>query len=419
MGKIVDYAKGWARVRVTGAEPTAFLDKCLERRLRFWAVKPVDDFTLELCMDIKDAEKAEAAGEKCFCQVEIPERFGGPILKTRAKRRVVMFIVPLLLVMAFTAASFFVWRIEIDGAETVSETAILNALADQGVEIGSYWPSFNSELIRSGVLEGLPELKWIGVSLYGSRVHVVVREKTPVPELFDESAAVRLVAGRGGLIEEMRVLRGAGKVKAGDTAAEGDILIDSVVESPFAGARLVHASGSVRARTWYELTAVMPMEQCEKVSTGRTKTRIAVKIGDKRINFYANSGIWQEKCDNIITEKTLGVRGAFALPVTMIKETLEEYEIKSRTLSRTEASEKLEETLREELSYRLSLSHGEMVKVNFTFSVSGDLGVGTLRAECLEDIASEELISQEETEQILAEAEREDSTEDDREDNDR
>ena len=408
MERFWDTVRGYARVRVTGAEPAAFLDLCLAERLEFWGVVPEDEFTLFLTMKLSDSQQAAALAEKCFCQAEVLKRGGGPVAAKSLKRRYVFLLAALALFALLTASSLFIWRIDLEGNETVSDTRILNALEDNGVYVGSYWPSFNSEIIRSRVLEQIPELKWLSVSLFGSRVHIEVREREEAPELFDEDEYYKMTAVKGGLITQVSVLRGAGKVSVGDTAAAGDLLIDGTVYSPFAGARFVHAAGSVEARTWYELTAVIPMEYTEKTYTGRVKTHHALKIGTKRINFYGSSGIWGTKCDNIITEGPLGIEGLFTLPVSLVTMTMEEYTEHRSVLSEEEAKQRLEELLNRQLMSGLT-EDGKVTMAEFTFTVTDGFGVGTLRAECLEDIAEEKPLSPEEIFGARAESEDSDS----------
>lgn len=386
---VYNTVRGYARLKVTGVEPSVFLDAALSEDLDLWGAVPEDRFSLLVTVRLRELDRASMLAERCFCQTEVLTKRGGAAEVRKVKRRLALVISAIGLLVLLTASSLFVWRIDVAGNESVSTVRIMNALEDNGVYIGSYWPSFNSELIRSHVIEEIPELKWLSVSLFGSRVYVEVREAEPAPELFDEGKACRVVAAKAGLIDELSVLRGVGAVKKGDTVAEGDLLIDGYIQSPFAGTRAVHAAGSAKARTWYELTAILPMEYTEKVYTGDVKRCCSLKIGHSRINFYGNSGIWGEKCDKITREKSLGVEGVFTLPVSLVYMSMEEYELQTAVMDEDIARERLEQVLNRELIDSLG-EDGEVTEVKFSFSVTDGFGVGTLRAECLEDIAKEE-----------------------------
>ncbi|MEG1315989.1 MAG: sporulation protein YqfD [Oscillospiraceae bacterium] len=390
-----DAIGGYALIRAVGAEPTRLLDACIDAELDFWGAYPEDDFSIVLGAKLKDAEKILALADKCSCELEIFERHSAALLAKRLKNRFVLWIFPLALAVMLISASLFIWRIEVVGNETVSETEILNALSDSGVYIGSYWPSFSSDSIRSRVLVEIPKLKWISVSTFGSRAHVEARERIKIPKLIDEHKGVKIIAEHSGIIEEINVLRGFGKFEKGQTVAKGDTLIDGAVPSTFRETRILHALGEVRAKTWYELCAILPMEYEKKEYTGDTKRRLALIVGDNRINFYRNSGILDSKCDNIISEHTFGVKGLFELPITFVCERSEAFELLPISRTEAEAKEILEARLNAELVHRIG-KDGEIKSSEFTFCVSDGYAICTLRAECRQNIAKEKDMTEDE-----------------------
>ncbi|MFB0921449.1 MAG: sporulation protein YqfD, partial [Oscillospiraceae bacterium] len=285
---------------------------------------------------------------------------------------------------------------------------ILNVLEHSGVYIGSYWPKFTSDNIRSKVLVEIPELKWISVSVFGSRALIEVRERTDIPELFDEDEAVKIVAYESGIIESMGVLRGFPLFKKGQAALADETLISGAVPSSFRETELVHAEGSVIAHTWYELSAIMPLRYEEKAYTGEKKSRFALIFGNDRINFYGKSRIFDIDCDNIVSEHRLGIRGFFELPVTVIKETAKAYELHDADFPEDAAKSRLEALVNDELMRKIG-SDGEIISSEYTFSVVNGFAVGTLRAECVQNIAAEKEMSAEEISEAKAPKEEKES----------
>lgn len=388
MESLSDKARGIVYIKILGAEPSRFLEECANEMIEFWGAYPHDQFTLTIAMRLKSVDKLEKLAQKSCCEIEIIESKGGPIYLKRLRRRFAMWALPLLFGALLIFSSFFVWNIEINGNEKVSKTEILNALEESGVKIGSFWPGFTSDEIRTRVLLLVPELKWLSVSTFGSRAYIEVRERTDIPEIFDEDAYFRVVAGNAGIIEEINALSGRAMFSVGQTAVKGDVLIESAVESPYAGVRYVHASGDVTARTWYELSAFMPLEYAQKVYTGGSSSRFSLKIGDTRINFYRNSGILRTMCDNIITEQKLGIDGLFTLPVSIICERSEEYELQVASNSEAQAFRLLEMRLNEALLHEIG-DGGEILSSELSVNVVGSCALATLRAECRQDIAKQ------------------------------
>jgi len=393
--RLSDEVRGYAVIKAVGAEPTRLIDRCADENIDFWGVCPEDEITFIFKTRLKHAEEILGFAEKCCCEAEIIERRGAPIEIKKLRRRYALWILPLILIFLLVASHFFIWEIEITGNDAVSDIEILNALEDSGVYIGSFWPDFTSDSIRSRVLVKVPELKWLSVSVFGSKAVVEVRERTDIPELFDEDEAVKIVAGEPGIIQSISVLRGFSLFKKGQTAAENDTLIGGAVPSTFGATEIMHAEGVVIARTWYEICAVMPLKYSEKIYTGEKESRFALIIGNERINFYGKSRIFNTNCDNIVSERRLGIEGFFELPVTIVEETSESYELSDADSTEDAARARLEALAGDELRRRIG-EDGEIISSEFTFSVIDGTAVGTLRAECRQNIAAEKQMTAEE-----------------------
>lgn len=395
MERLSDRLRGCARVRITGAEPERVINACAAGGMEFWGLEREEDFALLLTVRAADRGRLETLAGKCLCEAETLGITGGRKLLNRVKARPVLWVLPLLLAAVLAASSLFVWRIDITGNVTVSDREILTALRESGVYTGAFWPAFTSDMIRSRVMVKLPELKWVGVSTFGSRTAVKVRELTPIPQVLDETAPAVIVAKRGGLIERMGVLRGFPLFENGQTAAEGDVLIDALVPGKERGGRIVRAMGYVTARTWYELTAAAPLTVTVKEYTGESRTDYALRLGNSRINFYESSRILHTMCDNIVKEEYLGIDGYFRLPIALITETEREYVTRRAPAEAGALGEELRETLVSALKARLGAG-GTILSSRFTEGEAEGLLTVTLIAECRQNIAAERLLTEDE-----------------------
>lgn len=402
MVRLSDLLRGYAVIGASGAEPTRLLDICTARNIGFWAAVPLDELSLELCVRLGDVPRVLELADEARCELKLIKRRGAPLKLRQAKRRFVMWILPALLLLLLCFASLFTWSIEISGNEKVSDELILNALEDSGVYIGSFHPAYTSDSIRSLVMVQIPEIKWIGIRAFGSRVSVLVRERTEIPELYDKFEPTNVYAAYPGLIEELRAFNGKPMYIKGQTVAKGDMLISGAVPSSYAPTVICHARGEVIARTWHEISAVMPLEYSAKRQTDDETSRWALKFGDKRINFYSSSGITGIKCDNINTEYKVGLNGLFELPVSLLREKTIFYETYTAKINENAAKTALKLQVEGELLKRIG-EKGEIVSQNLTFSRSGGSLVATLLAECRQDIAEERPMTQAQLEQIQRE----------------
>ena len=285
------------------------------------------------------------------------------------------------------ASRLFVWDIEVEGNEDVSRGEILRALAECGVESGSFWPTWSADRIKNEVILRIPELAWVGVSVDSSRATVRVRERDEAPEVTDKDAPYSVTARRTGIIERTEVYLGAPLVQAGDAVLEGETLVSGAVESGLGTVRYVHASAKIEARTYYELTAAAPLEYSEAVEAG-SRTRWALVVGNERLNLYPGGSGLDENCSKVTTEHALEWPGVFSLPVSLVREEILEYDIVTRSADTAALQQRLETQLASELERQLD-GRGEVLSQSFSAAESGGLLYVTLRAECLEDIAAE------------------------------
>lgn len=113
------------------------------------------------------------------------------------------------------------------------------------------------------------------------------------------------MARKAGLVKEILVLEGNPLVKEGETVVPGQMLISGVIPPPqkkeeqpgnevseqeegpeeeeVVEPKIVHAKGMVRARVWYEEYGEAEIVEHGQRPSGRTATRVSIKIGTKVI----------------------------------------------------------------------------------------------------------------------------------------
>ena len=391
MGKVLEHVKGTVRAELCGAFPEAALNTCALSAIELWSLECVDQYTVRVTLYEKQLKDFEAAAEKSMCQVTILDLSGGSKNRGFLRRRMWLLLSAVLAGLLLFLSSLFIWEIDIRGNDRLTEGQILRALEDCGVRQGSYWPGLSADLVRSRMLTQLPELAWMTVNVNGSRAVVLISERQEKPEIYQESRAVDIIAGKTGIISKMSVLNGKPLAEPGQSVIEGETLVTGLMDSITNAPRLVRARADVIADTWYELTAVCPNTMETKREKKSSISRFALRLGKRRINFYFGDGKHIDECDKIIYEYNLGIKGFFALPLTLVREELVRWEKSPEEADRvTEMEEKLYSFLEEGI---------EGAIVSSSFSVSGSEGLlrVTLRAQCLENIAAIAEIGSDET----------------------
>ena len=322
MVRLAELLRGSVTAELEGADTARFLNRCAARGIGLQRAEPQDNFTLALRFRRRELDTVREAAEKSGCTLRVIRGRGLPYAARGLRSRWALCVGSLLCALALLWASLHVWELELRGAECVGEPALRAALDEAGVGVGSFWPAFVNERINCRVLYALPELSWAAVQVRGSRAVALVREAVPPPEVCNIHEATEIVAGKAGLVTEVRALRGEAAVKPGQTVLAGETLVSALVHSSFekADVRRVHAVAEVYARTWYSLSACAPLSRTEKRPAGREKLRLALELGGRRIYFYDNSGNPAGEYDKLTKTYRLAIPGKFSLPLALTVE---------------------------------------------------------------------------------------------------
>lgn len=383
MLRIVGFFVGSIRIRITGRRPERTLNEFANNALRFTGVRKSSESSIELTIGKRDLTKAEALCIQSMSSLTVLSKKGLPYFLLRFKKRYVLYFTPLLSVLFAFYLSFYIWEIDVSGNETVTDGEILSALENAGVRIGTFGPDIDQEIIRSEVIAEIDRLSWLTVNVYGCRAEVLVRERIERPELICEREPTEVRAGRTGLITNINVYAGKPLVKAGELVMLGQTLITGQMDSISSGIRFVHAMGDITARTWYSLSACMPLEYCTKNYTGESITRKSIVIGNLRINLYLNSAVSMINYDQVTETERIRL-GGFHIPVSMITTTYRQYTPVRSSMREEQAEYILKQRLTVMLNERIK--GAELTNTLYEVEIQNGVMTVTLNAECLEQI---------------------------------
>ena len=388
-GRVERLLRGAAEIRIVGAAPWKLVNACVRERISIEGVESDDLITCRALIFAADAERVQALAARCGCETEILSVRGFPVWVRALRRRRWAALLAFAAAAALLVSSLFVWDIRVtENDSDIPDALILRTLSEQGVGVGSFWPAFRGERIRSRALAELPGLSWLAVNVRGSRAAVEVRSAIEKPEVVDPLRVCDVRASRSGVVTDIRVLEGEALVSRGDAVTAGQILVSGERAARRGETRLVHAAAEITAHTWYELTASAPLSVSRKEPNGAVRRRFAVLIGDSRIIFCSDSGISGMECDKITKIWQLGIKDVFSLPFALILETVRPYALRESAASPAAVRAALEEELRAAVQERIG-DAGKVISEHFTAEERGGELRLTLRCECEERIDEE------------------------------
>lgn len=395
MKRLVNYLRGIIRLSVTGPFPERVVNLCAQNRVDFWAVDWRDEHTIFFTVRSRGLRQVEHFAQRVECQVTVERRGGLPDFVQKFRKRYAFLIGLSLSLCVVGVLSCFVLTVEITGNQMVSDAVIFQQLQRFGVYPGAYGPGLDRRQIEQEILLSLKDLAWMTINLHGTRVEVQVKEKQLAPETVDEKGFFHIISETDGIITQIEPELGDALVQEGDTVAKGDILISGTVTlEPPQYSELpdryyhLHARGRVWARTWRQITAVIPSETAVKNYVGTQKTVWAINFFGKRVEFFGNSSILDGFYDKITSVRRAALPGGIELPIWLVREEYRRYEPETTDVELNAAAQLLEDALKEYLGFLVG-GDGQVLHIEYkTQLAEGKICVSAV-GECLEEIGQE------------------------------
>lgn len=390
--RITNFLRGYVTVRVESPSPEQIINLCAVREIPFWDLCWTDEISFRMCTTRAGARYLRRISGDTV--VSVGREWGAPILLERLRHHYALLAGFAALLAFLFGGNFFIWGFQVSGNDTVPTETILRALEDYGITIGSPGMKIDQERLRNHVLLELPDISWLVVNVKGCTAHVQVVERLRPPQILSDADISNVVASRDGLVTEIRVLDGKGQVNQGSTVLRGQLLIAGVVDSAQSGMRLMHSLGEVWARTWYDLSVLVPLAVEAQTAQEEETTHISLDFGKRRIKLYAKGSMMAADCDKIMQYKPLTLPGGFLLPVTVVKEHTVRYATAQLHRTTEQAYEEGKAELLALLQQQMT-ENGSISETRFAAAQQGNCLLVTLRAECLEQIGQQVLLPKE------------------------
>ena len=388
----VNYLQGNVSVRVESPFPERVLNLCAVHDVPFWDLKWLDAVTFTVSTTRRGLRRLrQVVGAECT--VTVCRESGAPHFLRKFRRRYALWCGLAAFVLLLFGGNLFIWEFRVTGNQTVPDETILRALEDYGITVGSPGMHIDQENLRNHVLLELSDLSWLVVNVKGCVGHVQVVERQRPPEIVDDTDTTNVVASRPGLVTKVEALDGKAQVAAGSTVTEGQLLISGVVDSQRTGVRFLHGMGNVWARTWYDLSVMVPLSIDGHSAVERKTTRLALNFGKHRIKIYGKGSMLGADCDKIIHYSGVSLPGGLRLPITVVKE--ESVRYTDMPVQRAAADARAEgEALLLRLLEEQMTDTGTVTQTRFAAAEKNGCLLVTLKAECLEQIGRQVHITQ-------------------------
>ncbi|WP_337399953.1 sporulation protein YqfD [Congzhengia sp.] len=384
---LFSYFRGYLVITVTGNFTERFLNVCTAQNILLWDITRISGRTIRCKISVRAFKKLPKIAYNTGVNVKINARHGFPFILQQYRRRKIMLAGIFIFILFVVMANQFVWDIEVRGNETVKAADILAVLEEEGLKCGVLKSKIDQRTLKNKTMLKIPALSWLWVDKHGSKIIVDVRERVPVPEIFNPDDYCNIIAAKDAVIDSLIVRGGIPVVSIGDTVLKDTVLVTGKIPSSLKSEiRYVQSDAQIYARVWYEKTQQFSRISTIRTQTGNKKKQYTLKIFGREIHLFHSGNPPYENSDITENKHELSVFGNY-LGVTLISQEFKEVTLSEELHTEESIAAQGAQILKNQIDDE-TLPDSELLSVSDSYRAIDDTTVEvTVKAEYKEDIA--------------------------------
>ena len=252
--------------------------------------------------------------------------------------------------MLIYSLTFFIWDIDFEGNQMITDEVILEYLDSQEVFHGMAKRKVNCEQIVRDIRKNFDDIIWVSASMQGTRLFIHVKENTDTFELnLDKQSPCDIVSDKTGIVREIVIRSGVPQVQIGDEVVAGDILVSGTIDvmndaGEVVAQNYVVADADIVLETIYHYEDIIHKKYKNKVYTDRKRKIWTIHLGDIlfRLGIQKNSFV---SCEQYTKSAQLRFGENFYLPFSFGEIEILEYEWEVLEYNKNEMEKLLNDNL--------------------------------------------------------------------------
>jgi similar to stage IV sporulation protein len=345
---VLKFFRGYVQVRLTGRRPERFLNLLAHRNILIWNLSPCQDADgFDFCISKKGYEASGELLERTGTALEVKKRRGLPFFLYRYRARKLFAIGFVLAVLLLWFLSGYIWKIQVNGTESLSPDMIRTWLTEQGQSFGTKKRDVDTDEIEAGLRRDFSAIAWTSAKLSGTKLTIDIKERLPedADDSVPQSGSWDLVASEAAVITGIYTRSGTPMVQAGDVVSQGAVLILGQVDlyddnGEVSDTWEVIPDGDVTGTVTKSYEETLPVTYEKKVYQGKAKKSYTLCIGGFRLPLPL-SGAEDGTYELTSRDYQLQILPDIYLPLHLLVSTRQPYEYETGSYSRKEAKELL------------------------------------------------------------------------------
>ena len=162
-----------------------FLTECFKRGIELRSACKTD-YGFKASCRASEYKKLHRIAYAHGGRVKIIEKHGLPFIAMPLKNRTGLAVGAVAFVLVVSLLNSFVWRVEVVGNSTVSDTSVCSFLEQNDLKSGVMWSSVDRDRLCLALMSEFKDFSWVHINKQGAVARVEISERTPEPKPADE-----------------------------------------------------------------------------------------------------------------------------------------------------------------------------------------------------------------------------------------
>lgn len=361
--RLIKYFRGYVEVALWGYAPERFLNLCSNHNILIWDLRQEGE-VYYFHISVDGFRSLKPLLKKSGTHVKISKKNGIPFFFFRYRKRKILFLSVFICMMILYTLSRFIWKIHINGNDSVTDDSLLQFLEEKNSSYGTPVSEIDCTKLEEEIRSCFKSIIWTSVKREGTTLTIDVQENLVVasqpsnaqlPEEFQrqEQKGYDLLAMCDGTVESIYVRKGTPVVQQGDSVKKGEVLVSGALpiyddSGTLTDYQYCTADADIQLKTVYAYKDSFSKKHVQRTYSGQKETRYGISLFDAYVPIpWKKTGYDQYTV--LDTRTQLRLCDSFYLPVCLIKRTYEEYEevqtVYTKKEARAHAAENLTEFL--------------------------------------------------------------------------
>lgn len=359
--RLIKYFRGYVEVALWGYAPERFLNLCSNHNILIWDLRQEGE-VYYFHISVDGFRSLKPLLRKSGTRVKISRKNGIPFFFFRYRRRKILFLSIFACMLILYTLSRFIWKIQINGNDSVTDDSLLQFLEEKNSSYGTFISDIDCTKLEEEIRSCFKSIIWTSVKREGTTLTIDVQEnlvvasqpsgtKLPKELMTQEQKGYDLLALHDGTIETIYVRKGTPLVQQGDAVKKGDVLVSGALpiyddSGTLTDYQYCTADADIQLKTEYTYKDSFPAKHTWKKYSGRQTSRYGLGFGASYLQIpWKKTGY--EHYTVMDTRTQLRLCDSFYLPVYFVRRTYEEYENTETVYTKKEAKQQAAENLTE------------------------------------------------------------------------